>query len=51
MIWGTDWPHSGYFDEHQMPDDTDLLELLGACATPEQVRRILVENPARLFGN
>jgi len=47
-VWGTDWPHttlSGY-----MPDDGDLIDLLGIWAPdPAARRRILVDNPAELY--
>jgi len=48
-IWATDWPHVIY--EGQMPNDGDLLDLLYRYAPdPDMQRRILVDNPARLFG-
>ena len=48
-IWCTDWPHVLY--DKRMPDDAELLELLYAFApSAEQRQRILVDNPARLFG-
>ena len=51
VIWGTDWPHSGYFDVKRMPNDGDLTNLLLDFApSEEQRRRILVDNPSRLFG-
>ena len=51
VIWGTDWPHSAYFDPTRMPNDGELLNLLLEFAPEEAVRRrILVDNPARLFG-
>ncbi len=48
-VWGTDWPHPNMY-EH-MPDDGALLDLL-ADWVPDtaQRRRILVDNPARLYG-
>jgi len=50
MIWGTDWPHSGYFDAARMPDDVDLANLTHAIAPDESLRRkVLIDNPARLF--
>lgn len=50
MIWGTDWPHSGYFDAVRMPDDVDLVELAFAFAPdPAQRHQLMVANPARLF--
>ncbi len=49
ILWGTDWPHPNI--EGPMPNDGDLLSLLGTHAPDEAVRnRILVDNPARLYG-
>lgn len=48
-IWGTDWPHVRY--RRAMANDADLIELLyRAVPDLEFRRRILVDNPARLFG-
>jgi predicted TIM-barrel fold metal-dependent hydrolase len=50
MLWGTDWPHSGYFDAARMPDDVDLANLAAAFAPDASLRRqLLVDNPGRLF--
>jgi len=48
VIWGTDWPHpNNPFD----PDDADLVDLVPLIAVEEsQRRKLLVDNPARLFG-
>lgn len=49
VLWGTDWPHPNI--EGEMPNDGDLLDLLALYAPDEAVRnRILVDNPARLYG-
>ena len=49
ILWGTDWPHPNI--EGHMPNDGDLLDLLAQHAPDEAVRnRILVDNPARLYG-
>lgn len=49
VLWGTDWPHPNI--EGQMPDDGDLTDLLLSYAPDEALRRkILVDNPARLYG-
>lgn len=49
-VWGTDWPHP-VLDGRPMPDDGVLVDALarwaGDAATLE---RILVTNPARLYG-
>jgi 2-pyrone-4,6-dicarboxylate lactonase len=51
LLWGTDWPHPSIPCEI-MPDDGHLLDLFHDW-TPdaEARRRILVETPARLFGD
>jgi 2-pyrone-4,6-dicarboxylate lactonase len=49
VLWGTDWPHPNI--EGVMPNDGDLMNLLAESAPePELRRRILVDNPARLYG-
>jgi len=46
-LWGSDWPHISYSDR----DTGELLNLLTRWAPSESTRRkILVENPNRLFG-
>jgi predicted TIM-barrel fold metal-dependent hydrolase len=48
MLWGTDWPH---LMAPRMPDDGDLADWLAEVADDAALRRrILVDNPARLFG-
>jgi predicted TIM-barrel fold metal-dependent hydrolase len=48
MVWGSDWPHP---TERDKPDDAMLFDLLAAW-TPDAAmrRRILVDNPAELYG-
>ena len=49
ILWGTDWPHPN--TEGPMPNDGDLVDLLALHVPDESVRnRILVDNPARLYG-
>jgi 2-pyrone-4,6-dicarboxylate lactonase len=49
VLWGTDWPHPNI--EGVMPNDGDLMTLLAESAPEEALRRrILVDNPARLYG-
>jgi len=51
VIWGTDWPHGNTFTPGRTPNEGDLLDLLAEIAPDSAVReRILVDNPARLFG-
>jgi predicted TIM-barrel fold metal-dependent hydrolase len=49
ILWGTDWPHPNV-GKH-MPNDGELVDLFARMAPePELQRKILVENPARLYG-
>jgi len=49
VVWGSDWPHVMVATE--MPNDGDLLDALAMWAPdPAQRNRILVDNPARLYG-
>ncbi len=49
LLWGSDWPHPDHF--RPMPNDGDLLDLMLDWVPDEATRnRILVDNPARLFG-
>lgn len=48
-VWGSDWPHTVV--PGTMPDDGFLLDLLAGWIPDEaQRKRILVDNPARLYG-
>ena len=50
MIWASNWPHPSA-PKDKVPDDADLLDLLLDWAPDEAVRRkILVDNPAGLYG-
>lgn len=50
LVWGSDWPHVGHPPE-AIPDDGQLLKLFLECVPDEATRhKILVENPARLYG-
>lgn len=50
MVWASDWPHVNMVGR-TMPNDGDLLDLLSDWAPDEaDRRRILVENPERLYG-
>ncbi|MCP3381282.1 amidohydrolase family protein [Bradyrhizobium sp. CCGUVB4N] len=49
ILWGTDWPHPT--QRGTKPDDALLVDLLAEWASDDATRRrILVENPAELFG-
>ncbi len=50
MLWASNWPHHS-LPQDRRPDDADLLGLLSRWAPDDAVRtRILVDNPARLYG-
>ena len=50
MLWASNWPHPSAAPEKR-PDDADLLDLLLDWAPDEATRaKILVANPARLYG-
>ncbi|HVY08040.1 MAG TPA: amidohydrolase family protein [Burkholderiales bacterium] len=50
MLWASNWPHPSAPADGR-PDDADLLDLLLDWAPDELLRRkILVDNPAGLFG-
>ena len=49
VVWGTDWPHPNI--AKYMPNDGDLVDLIPLMTSDAAIqRRILVENPERLFG-
>ena len=49
ILWGTDWPHPNV-GKH-MPNDGELVDLFPQMApTPALQKKILVDNPARLYG-
>jgi 2-pyrone-4,6-dicarboxylate lactonase len=49
VVWGSDWPH--VMQVKPMPNDGDLLDALAQWAPDAaQRQRILVDNPARLYG-
>jgi len=48
LLWGTDWPHPNI--ARHMPNDGDLVDLFPLFTSdPAMQRRILVENPHRLY--
>ena len=49
ILWGTDWPHPNV--GRHMPNDGDLVDLFALMAPdPALQQKILVDNPARLYG-
>jgi 2-pyrone-4,6-dicarboxylate lactonase len=48
VLWGTDWPHPNISKD--MPNDGELVNLLSRiCDDPVLLRKLLVENPERLY--
>jgi 2-pyrone-4,6-dicarboxylate lactonase len=51
VLWGTDYPHANIFDPGGIPNEGDLIDLIPEYATTDaHRRRLLVDNPARLYG-
>jgi len=53
LLWGSDWPHTWFFDRagESPPTYADMLKPLTRClGDPLLRRRVLVENPERLYG-
>lgn len=49
VVWGSDWPH--VMMKGAMPNDGDLCDILRHWSGSEEVmQKVLVENPARLYG-
>ena len=48
VIWGTDWPH--VMHNGAMPNDADITDLLLQWVPDTERERVLVSNPARLYG-
>ena len=49
IVWGTDWPHPNV--NGVMPNDGDLIDLLPLYSSETEIlHKILVENPAKLYG-
>ena len=50
VVWGSDWPHVGHTDE-SIPGAPVLVDLLMRCVPDPVLRKkILVDNPVRLYG-
>jgi len=50
LVWGSDWPHPTMPDDNK-PDDALLFDLMTVWVPNEAMRnRILVDNPAMLYG-
>lgn len=48
MVWGSDWP---YTKEKEKPNGAILLDLLvKGCCDENDAKRVLLHNPAELYG-
>ena len=48
VVWGTDWPHPHH--KGPVPDDGQLVDLIGEIAPTDELRRkLMVDNPRRLY--
>jgi D-galactarolactone isomerase len=48
LVWASNWPHPSV---QEKPDDAELLDVLLDWVTDDHTRRrILVDNPAELYG-
>lgn len=51
MVFGSDWPHVGLYEQKDVPDVGDILDgLADYTADADEQTRILVTNPARFYG-
>lgn len=51
IIWGTNWPHNLVKRTEDYPNDADLADLvLSWLERPKDLQKVLVDNPAELFG-
>ncbi len=52
VLWGPDWPHASATAGHQpLPDDAQQMDLLAQwVGDPKLLERVLVDNPAELYG-
>ena len=50
LLWGSDWPHTGVFEQAKMPDDGKLVDALQGFFPESTLKSILVDNPMRLLG-
>lgn len=49
LVWGSDWPHVTEPSDAK-PDDAVLMDLLASWLSEDEIQRVLVDNPARLYG-
>ncbi|MGH8779652.1 amidohydrolase family protein [Paraburkholderia sp.] len=48
LLWGTDYPHPN--PRHPVHDEADLIDVLPLCGDARALQKMLVDNPARLYG-
>jgi predicted TIM-barrel fold metal-dependent hydrolase len=51
VLWGSDWPHVGLFNDNAVPNVGALLDLFARTVTDTQMqKRVLADNPTRFYG-
>ena len=50
LVWGSDWPHVAYFDKSPPAEEALLAALHRVTDSDAQRKRVLVDNPAALYG-
>ena len=50
IIWGTNWPHNQATTTERYPDDGALLDTVLGWIAQQHHQKLLVDNPAKLFG-
>jgi D-galactarolactone isomerase len=50
IIWGTNWPHNLAKTTQEYPDDAVLLDTVLSWVPETSLQKVLVDNPAELFG-
>jgi predicted TIM-barrel fold metal-dependent hydrolase len=48
-LWGSDWPHL-HLEHRPMPNPTDLFDVAYNWFSEADIKRVFVDNPARLYG-
>jgi predicted TIM-barrel fold metal-dependent hydrolase len=48
-LWGSDWPHL-HMEHRPIPNPADLLDNAYEWLSDDEIKRVFVDNPARLYG-
>lgn len=50
IMWGTDWPHPNKYEAQMVPDEGNLVDVLGSWVSdPDLLHGILVDTPERFY--